>query len=178
MKIHKNRKIKYIDILIEIDDYIFESDIAASANFANTFQPPIRKEFKMSDEALLLYTNFINSILFIIDNYDLKILKHYQSSKSYSYYVHTLHLMYENDEKQEYLIIFRISNHLNQTLRRGQKISNTGQLIAPIIKDIQIGNFKSNIYRNVIIHFNKICKKIVDNEEDIFKSDLTIFNDV
>ena len=60
--------VKYIDILVSIDDYIHEEEsIAAAIHRANTFHPSIKKRRKISDEALALYTNFLNGVLKTMD---------------------------------------------------------------------------------------------------------------
>lgn len=54
---------KYIDIVVNIDDYKDTSPIAAASfTQARTFQPSVKKQLKISDEALNMYTDFLNCI--------------------------------------------------------------------------------------------------------------------
>ena len=84
---------KYIDIIVNIDDYKNDSSIAANSfKQARTFQPSVKKKFKISDEALNMYTDFLNCILEVIVRNGLKISKQYQSKKGYTYYIQVDHI--------------------------------------------------------------------------------------
>lgn len=179
-KLHKPVKVikKYIDILINIDDYQLDTSIAANTDCtAKTFQPSIRKALKISDEALALYTNFLNGVLRVICNYELNITKHYQSKKSYTYYIDIDHYGYIDDVYIKFEIQFRINNHVNPTLVRGPKEDGSGQIIVPVLKDIRIGAFESTIYSRVMVYLNKVCEEIKEGDEQILQTDMVIFNE-
>lgn len=179
-KLHRPAKVikKYIDILVNIDDYQLDASIAANTDCtAKTFQPSIRKELKISDEALALYTNFLNGVLKVICNYELNITKHYQSKKSYTYYINIDHYGYIDDIYVKYEVQFRINNHVNPTLVREPKEDGSGQMIVPVLKDIRIGAFESTIYSRVMVYLNKVCKGIKGDDEQILQTDMVIFNE-
>ena len=168
---------KYIDILVNINDYQMNDPIAANMDCrARTFQPSIRKELKISDEALALYTNFINGVLKVICNYELNIKRHYQSKKAYTYYIEVDHYGYIDGVYVKYDIQFRINNHINPTLIREPKQGSSGQMVVPVLKDIRIGAFESTIYSKVIFYLNKVCKGIKEDDENILQTDMVIFN--
>lgn len=168
---------KYIDILVNIDDYQMNTHIAANMDCsAKTFQPSIRKELKISDEALALYTNFLNGVLNVTCNYELNIKRHYQSKKAYTYYIEVDHYGYIDGVYVKYDIQFRINNHINPTLVREPKQDNSGQMVVPVLKDIRIGAFESTIYSRVMIYLNKVCKGIKEDDENMLQTDMEIFN--
>lgn len=147
-KLRKPTKVikKYIDILVDIDDYQMNTPIAANTDCsAKTFQPSIRKELKISDEALALYTNFLNGVLEVICNHGLNIKGHHQSKKAYTYYIEVDHYGYIDDVYVRYDIQFRINNHINPTLARKPKQDSSGQMVVPVLKDIRIGAFESTM---------------------------------
>lgn len=166
---------KLIDIVVNLDDYTITDPVVA-ALAANTFQPSIKKQNKLSDEALQLYTDFINSVLQIIDNYKLKIVNHYQSKKAYTYYINVHHYVYEDDISVLYDITFRINNHVNYSICRKPSVSNDDMAVVPVIKSIQLGKYEATLYNKALIHLNKVCKSIFENDELVFQTDLTIFN--
>lgn len=178
-KLRKPTKVikKYIDILVNIDDYQVNTPIAANTDCsAKTFQPSIRKELKISDEALALYTNFLNGVLKVICNYELDIKRHYQSKKAYTYYIEVDHYGYIDDIYVKYDIQFRINNHINPTLVREPKQDSSGQMVVPVLKDIRIGAFESTIYSRVMIYLNEVCKGIKEDDENMLQTDMVIFN--
>lgn len=168
---------KYIDILVNIDDYQMNTPIAANTDCsAKTFQPSIRKELKISDEALALYTNFLNGVLEVICNYGLNIKSHYQSNKAYIYYIEVDHYGYIDDVPVRYAIQFRIINDINPTLVRKPKQDNSGQMVVPVLKDIRVGAFESTIYSKAMIYLNEVCKGIKEDNENMLQTDMVIFN--
>lgn len=178
-KLRKRTKVikKYIDILVNIDDYQEDTSIAANTDCtAKTFQPSIRKELKISNEALALYTNFLNGVLKVICNYELNIKRHYQSKKAYTYYIEVDHYGYIDDAYVKYDIQFRINNHINPTLIREPKQDDSGQMIVPVLKDIRIGAFESTIYSRVMVYLNKVCNGIKEDDENMLQTDMVIFN--
>lgn len=168
---------KYIDILVNIDDYQMNTPIAANTDCsAKTFQPSIRKELKISDEALALYTNFLNGVLEVICNYELNIKRQYQSKKSYTYYIEVDHYGHIDDVYVKYAIQFRINNHINPTLVREKKPDDSGQIVIPVIEDIRIGAFESTVYSRAMLYLNKVCKGIKEDDENAIQTDMVIFN--
>lgn len=168
---------KYIDILVTIEDYQEDNSIAATDCIAKTFQPSIKKGLRISKEALALYTNFLNDVLKIICNYKLDIKEHYQSKKSYTYYINIEHCGYVGNMYVKYDIQFRINNHINPTLIRMPKPDNSGQMVVPILKDICIGSFESTIYPRVMVYLNQICSGIKEDDETILQTEMVIFNE-
>ena len=178
-KLRKPTKVikKYIDILVNIDDYQMNTHIAANMDCsAKTFQPSIRKELKISNEALALYTEFLNGVLKVICTYELNIKKHYQSKKSYTYYINVNHYGYVDGVYVKYDIQFRINNHINPTLVREPKHDNSGQIVVPVLKDIRIGAFESTIYSRVMVYLNQVCKGIKEDDETVLQTEMVIFN--
>lgn len=166
---------KYIDIVVSIDDYALAEPVAAVDCIAKTFQPSIRKQLQLSDEAFGLYTNFLNSVLRVICNFQLDLKEHHQSKKSYAYYINIDHYGYLEDVYVKYEIMFRIDDHPNHTLTKELKSDGSGQIVVPVIKDIQIGRYHSETYNNVILHLNNVCKGIKEDDPNILTTDMTIF---
>lgn len=168
---------KYIDIIVDIDDYTQSENIAAANTEAKTFQPSIKKSLKISDEALVIYTDFLNSVLRVITSKGLEIVRHYQSKRSYTYYIEVEHYGNLDEDVVKYEITFRISEHINRTLVKTTKPDNENQIVVPVIKNYQIGNFTSSVYTQVMIHLNKICIGIANDEESALQSEYVIFDE-
>jgi hypothetical protein len=168
---------KYVDILVNIDDYKDNSQVAATENIkARTFQPSIQKQFKISDEAFSLYTNFINCVLEVIVRNGLQISKHYQSKKGYTYYIQVDHIGFVNGNKVKYEITFRINNHANPTLNRGPKYTGSREMIMPVMKDIKLGKFDPAIYSAAMFHLNEVCQGIQEDKSEILVNENSYFN--
>lgn len=168
---------KYIDIIVDIDDYIQSENIAATNTEAKTFQPSIKKSLKISDEALVIYTDFLNSVLRVITSKELEIVRHYQSKRSYTYYIEVEHYGTLGEDVIKYEITFRISEHINRTLVKTTKPDSENQIVVPVIKNYQIGKFTSSVYTQVMIHLNKICIGIANDNESALQSEYAIFTE-
>lgn len=168
---------KYIDIIVNIDDYKNDSPIAATSfTKARTFQPSVKKKFKISDEALNMYTDFLNCILEVIVRNGLKISKQYQSKKGYTYYIQVDHIGLVDGTKIKYEITFRINNHVNPTLNKGPKFEGSRQMVMPIMKNIKLGKFDPAVYSEAMFHLNKVCKGIREDNRDILVNEDIYFN--
>ena len=166
---------KYIDIILDIDDYMQPENIAATSTEAKTFQPSIKKSLKISDEALVIYTDFLNTVLRVIAGKELEIVRHYQSKRSYTYYIEVEHYGTSGEDVIKYEITFRISEHINRTLVKTTKSDSENQIVVPVIKNYQIGNFTSSVYTQFMIHLNKICIGIANDEESALQSEYVVF---
>lgn len=167
---------KYIDIVLDIYDYDEEYGVAASELLKDlrTFQPPIKKKLKMSDEAFGLYTNFIQSVIGIIQKNRIPIKKHYQSKKSYAYYIYVEQLVGARNKEVKYQIIFRINNHINRSFKRGE-MNDKNIKYTPVYKDIRIGDYKSNSRVLVMDYLDGICKGIHDKDPEAFTDEFKVF---
>lgn len=116
---------KYIDIVVNMDDYKdYKTDTSVAVNPyfpMKVSRPSAIKDWKISDEALSLYINFLNCVLHIIWSHGLKITKQYWAKKTYTYNIEVKHYGYIHDEKVKYNIEFRVNNQINYTLKRGTK---------------------------------------------------------
>lgn len=114
---------KYIDIVVDMYDYAEDYGVVASELLEDvrTFQPLINQRNKLSDEAFGPYTNFIESVIDKISNSEVKITKHYQSKKDYTYYIYVEQTVRTDSGDIRYRIIFRINNHMSKTFKRGEK---------------------------------------------------------
>lgn len=168
---------KYIDIVVNLDDYRNDSPIAANESTrVRTFQPSIKKQFKISDEAFNMYTDFLNCVLEVITRNGLKISKQYQSKKGYTYYIQVDHIGLVDGTKIKYEITFRINNHVNPTLDRGPKFEGSRQMVMPVLKNIKLGNFDPAIYSEAMFYLNKVCKGIQEDNKDILVNENVYFN--
>ena len=157
---------KYIDIVVNMDDYKTDAPAAANPYFAmKTLRPSAIKDWKISDEALSLYTDFLYCVICVICNYSLKITRKYWSKKTYTYNIEVKHYGYFHDEKVKYNILFRVNNHINHALNRGPKFNGSKEMTMPVLQDIRVGKFESSIYPEAMFYINKICKGIKDNDE-------------
>lgn len=113
---------KYIDIVVNMDDYKdYKTDTSVAVNPyfpMKVSRPSAIKDWKISDEALSLYIDFLNCVLHIIWSHGLKITKQYWAKKTYTYNIEVKHYGYIHDEKVKYIILFRVNNHINPTLNR------------------------------------------------------------
>lgn len=168
---------KYIDIVVDIYDYDEEYGVAAIELLQDirTFQPSIKKKLKMSDEAFGLYTNFIQSVIGVIRKNNLPIKKHYQSKKSYTYYIHVEQMVGARNKEVKYHIIFRINNHIKRSFKRGE--DDEGRIdYTPVYKDIRIGDYQSSSRILVIDHLEDICKRIHDKDPEVFTDEFKVFD--
>lgn len=168
---------KYVDIVVDIDDYKTDSPIAANQSMqARTFQPSIKRQFKISDEALNMYTDFLNCVIEVIIRNGLKISKQYQSKKGYTYYIQVDHIGVVDRTKIKYEITFRINNHVNPTLNKGPKFEGSRQMVMPIMKDIKLGKFDPAVYSEAMFYLNKVCEGIREDRSDILVNENIYFN--
>lgn len=166
---------KYIDVVVNMDDYKQDETIAATNHSAIIFQPPIKKKYNMSDEAFVLYTHFISAVFQIIDSRNLNVVKHYPSKEFNDYYIQVNHRGHIDKDTVRYKIIFRIRNHINDTLDRGPDLQKPGQLVTPSIKDMILGKCPPDIYVKVMIRINHICDGIKNDNLEILNTDFGIF---
>lgn len=167
---------RYIDIVVDMYDYDEDYGVVASELLKDvrTFQPSINRRNKLSDEAFGLYTNFIESVLNKILSSGLKITKHYQSKKAYTYYIYVEQTVRTDIGDIKYRIIFRINNHMSKTFKRGET-DDYDRDIVPVYKDVRIGNFKSDSRTKAMDYLKDICKRIHDGDETAFDDEFRVF---
>lgn len=160
---------KYIDIVVNMDDYKdYKTDTSVAVNPyfpMKVSRPSAIKDWKISDEALSLYINFLNCVLHIIWSHGLKITKQYWAKKTYTYNIEVKHYGYIHDEKVKYNIEFRVNNQINYTLKRGTKADDGWGMAAPKIKEIRVGKFESSSQPMATLYLNLICRGIRENDE-------------
>ena len=160
---------KYIDIVVNMDDYKdYKTDTSVAVNPyfpMKVSRPSAIKDWKISDEALSLYINFLNCVLHIIWSHGLKITKQYWAKKTYTYNIEVKHYGYIHDEKVKYNIEFRVNNQINYTLKRGTKADDGWGMAAPKIKEIRVGKFESSSHPMAKLYLNLICRGIRENDE-------------
>ena len=175
---------KYIDIIVYLDSYANNDSIAASTDCkANVHPISVKKENQLTDTELELYRDFITTLLQIICRYKIKLEKHYQSNKSYAYYIPVVHYGFVDNEYVKYDITFRIAAHSNHTFKPSYKKNsaenNMDDLdlpLIPIIKEIRLGSHTTCIYNQAQLYMNKVCKGIQEDDQEILKTDFKIFN--
>ena len=160
---------KYIDIVLNMDDYKdYKTDISVAVNPyfpMKVSRPSAIKDWKISDEALSLYINYLNCVLHIIWSHGLKITRKYWAKKTYTYNIEVKHYGYIHDEKVKYIILFRVNNQINYTLKRGTKADDGWGMAAPKIKEIRVGKFESSSHPMATLYLNLICRGIRENDE-------------
>ena len=160
---------KYIDIAVNMTDYKdYKTDTSVAVNPYFPMKVPrssAMKDWKISDEALSLYINFLNCVLHIIWSHGLKITRKYWSKKEYIYNIAVKHYGYIHDEKVKYNIEFRVNNQINYTLKRGTKADDVWGMAAPKIKEIRVGKFESSSHPMATLYLNLICRGIQENDE-------------
>lgn len=160
---------KYIDIVVNMDDYKdYKTDTSVAVNPyfpMKVSRPSAIKDWKISDEALSLYIDFLNCVLHIIWSHGLKITKQYWAKKTYTYNIEVKHYGYIHDEKVKYNIEFRVNNQINYTLKRGTKADDGWGMAAPKIKEIRVGKFESSSHPMATLYLNLICRGIRENDE-------------
>ena len=160
---------KYIDIVVNMDDYKdYKTDTSVAVNPyfpMKASRPSAIKDWKISDEALSLYIDFLNCVLHIIWSHGLKITKQYWAKKTYTYNIEVKHYGYIHDEKVKYNIEFRVNNQINYTLKRGTKADDGWGMAAPKIKEIRVGKFESSSHPMATLYLNLICRGIRENDE-------------
>ena len=166
---------KYVDILVTIDDFVDTNNIAARTS-VNIKHPSIRKELKMSDDALHLYKLFLDCAVEVIETKRLKIAKQTSSSKSYAYYIDVEHVDYVDNVRIKYVIHFRISDHINKTIENQTSKRNSDEIQVPVIKQIQIGSYRFTTYVNAIVYLNEICIGILNNDLNCLESARRLFD--
>lgn len=162
---------KYIDIVVNMDDYKdYKTDTSVAVNPyfpMKVSRPSAIKDWKISDEALSLYIDFLNCVLHIIWSHGLKITKQYWAKKTYTYNIEVKHYGYIHDEKVKYIILFRVNNHINPTLNRGPMPDGSGMMVAPEEKELRIGTFESSSHPWAMVYLNLICRGIKENDESV-----------
>lgn len=160
---------KYIDIAVNMTDYKdYKADTSVAVNPYFPMKVPrssAMKDWKISDEALSLYINFLNCVLHIIWSHGLKITRKYWSKKEYIYNIEVKHYGYIHDEKVKYIILFRVNNHINPTLNRGPKFHGGREMTMPVLQDIRVGKFESSSHAMATLYLNLICRGIRENDE-------------
>ena len=157
---------KFIDIVVNMDDFKTDAPAAANPYFAmKALRPSAIKDWNISDEALSLYTDFLYCVIRVISHYGLKITKQYWSKKTYTYNIEVKHCGHIGNEKVKYNIRFSANNHINHTLNRGPKFNGGREMTMPVLKDIRVGKLESSIYPEAMFYINRICKGIKENDE-------------
>ena len=166
---------KYVDILVSIDDYQINDDIAAYTP-VKLKHPSVKKDEKMSDQALDLYQMFIECVLEVIEGKGLKITKNYPSGKSEAYYIDVEHVGYVDDVRVKYMIHFRIGDHVNKNINN-QKPKFSGDTIeTPVIKQIRIGSYTFSAYTKAMVYLNKLCIGIRNDDPEYLESETKYFD--
>ncbi len=96
---------RWIEIVVYVDPSL-PQDIAA------TEQKHPSSQFKFTDSELQLYLNFVDAMISPIEAHGFKIVKEYQSNKSYAYYVHFYPVNKIGELLDEVYLIFRVAEHL------------------------------------------------------------------
>ena len=155
---------KYIDIVVNMDDYKdYKTDTSVAVNPyfpMKVSRPSAIKDWKISDEALSLYIDFLNCVLHIIWSHGLKITKQYWAKKTYAYNIEVKHYGYIHDEKVKHIILFRVNNHINPTLNRGPKFNGGREMTMPVLQDIRVGKFESSM--QLYLQYDELEKSHLD----------------
>ncbi len=114
--------------------------------------------FKLTDEELLIYSDFVESMISPIYAHGFKIVKDYQSNKSYSYYID----FYPVDKKGNLLdkvhIIFRLSEHVDKS-----KFHSSSRIF---IKSFVINDISYDKMLPFQDRINYICDRLAEGDYD------------
>ena len=116
----------WIEIVLYVDPEL-PQDIAA----VKLRHPSSR--FKLTDDELQIYEDFVDSMLSPITAHGFKIVKDYQSSKSYAYYIDFYPVDKEGNLLDEVHVIFRMAEH---ELKHGLKSSDNRFIKSFVINNI------------------------------------------
>lgn len=166
---------KCVDILVSIDDFKYIDDIAAYTP-VDIKHPSVKKDKRMSDEALDTYKMFIECVLEVIEGKGLKIMKNYASSKSYAYYINVEHLGYVDHSQVRYIIHFRIGDHINRNINNQKPKFTEDTIDVPVIKQIRIGSYTFDSYARAMIYLNKLCIGIRNDDPEYLESETKYFD--
>lgn len=166
---------KYVDILVSINDFQYIDDVAAYTP-VDIKHPSVKKDKRMSDEALDIYKMFIECVLEVIEGKGLTITKNYASGKSYAYYINVEHIGYVDDSRVRYIIHFRIGDHINKSIDNQKTKFSEDTIEVPIIKQIRIGSYTFDSYTKAMIYLNKLCIGIKNDDPEYLESETKYFD--
>lgn len=143
--------------IILIDVEIPDTDISATEEFTVDLKdrPNIRSEYQITEEQKAAYRDMIHNIMQLFVRSGFEIIKHYQSKKSYSYYIRVKPEFYEGVEQfaEPIEVKFRISDHALAADDEEKKD-------APIIYTIFINNVDCDSRKEVIQNLRNICRDL------------------
>ena len=143
----------WIEITLHVIPENKIQDIAAV-----TLKHPNSK-FKLTDEELQIYEDFVESTLSILYGHDFKIIKDYQSRRSYAYYINFYPVSKDGEILDLVKVIFRIAEH---EMKHGEE---------GIQKDVFIKSFTiNNITYDKIMPFRErvsyLCDRLQEGDYD------------
>lgn len=128
MKRYIDTKKRWIEIIVYVDPAYIEH-VAAGVQLHHP-----SSKFKFTDKELENYTCFVDSMISPIESHKFYIVKEYQSSKSYAYYVDFFPVDKEGNLLDKVHVIFRIAEH--PLKRNSGKSSSTRFIKSFTINDV------------------------------------------
>lgn len=156
MKRHIKSTTELIELNVIINVGHQFSDVAASDVLDYVNHPRnIKKAERLDQTKLVVLNDIVSSILSVITSHQFKILKRYQSKKSYAYYVWC-----DIDPDRKYnlpvfKINFRIADHLNDGLT-----DTTVETSKLFVKSIMIGDTEYEDPMVMMTEFDKMCDEL------------------
>lgn len=152
----------YIQLNVIINlDYIYTDIAASEVNHPKN----IRKSNRLDEAKLTILNDIVDSVVSVIRSYHFDIIKKYQSSKSYTYYIWFEPKTSDGRKLIPVKIVFRISGDHRSKSMEGA-ISEGVQVI---VRSINIGEDEYKDVLGVMNKVDKICKELsVGNLSELY----------
>ena len=141
---------KILNIIIDIET--IPVDIAADINVTHPIN--IKRSKRLSEQKLTILSDIVNSSIAVINSYNFKIDKQYQSKRSYACYVWFYATDKDGNQNIKIELIFRFGDHL---LTSDDEDIITGKVR---IKNFSIGEEQFNNSIAFIDEIDYICNEL------------------
>ena len=153
MKRYINNKKRWIEIVVYIDPSLPQEIAAVELHHPSS-------KFKLTDEELQIYEDFVESMISPMQARGFKIIKEYQSNKSYAYYIDFYPVDKQGNLLDEIHVVFRIADHDLSHGRQGAVSSER------FIKSFTINNLSYDKMLPFIKRIGIICDHLQEGDYD------------
>lgn len=152
MKRYINDKKRWIEITLYVNPSLPQEIAAVKLRHPSS-------KLKLTDEELQIYEDFVETILSVINGHDFRIIKDYQSKRSYAYYVDFYPVSKTGEILDLVHVIFRVAEH---TMKHGEDGLNKNVYVKSfVINDIEYDKIMP--FRNRVSY---LCDRLQEGDYD------------
>lgn len=168
-------------IRIDIEFVEFFHDVAASSRvLIQNRDKVLSPEQRFTEEQMMWYTDLINSVLSVLEDFaGFPIIKQWQSTDSYSYYIKFEALDKDGNSLGDFDVEFRIADHPEKSkLKSKNKDSNNAPAAdriasAPkgkrptIFRSLRVNNISQSGMISTVLTVQRVCEELLEGNIDV-----------